>query len=101
MATITKLSSSKLAKLETTAQIKLTSDEKTLINEQIGEALDAVKLLKTLDTKGVTPLAHPTGLKNVTRKDVVIPSLTQEEALSGAKRTHNGYFVVDAILEHK
>jgi Asp-tRNA(Asn)/Glu-tRNA(Gln) amidotransferase C subunit len=29
----------------------------------------------------------------------VKPGLTQEEALSGASRSHNGYFVVDAVFE--
>jgi len=42
-----------------------------------------------------------TGLENATREDEVQEErmFTQEEALRNAPRTHNGYFVVDQILD--
>ena len=55
---------------------------------------------KDLDTSKVASTYIVTGTKNVMRKDEIDSSrvLSQEEALCNAKKQHNGYFVVDAIL---
>ena len=55
--------------------------------------------LSEVDTKGVEITSQVTGLENVTREDKAAPSLTQEEAISGTKKTKNGMFEVNAILE--
>lgn len=81
------------------AHLKLTSDEESKILAQLTEALDAVKVLKELDTSKTKPLSHPTNLSNVTREDKVMPSLSQEDALSQAKRTYKGYFLTEAVIE--
>lgn len=83
------------------AMLYPTDDEKEKIRRQLSEALEAVEALNKLNTEGTDPLSNPTGIKNVTREDKIEPSLTQEQALSNAKRTHKGFFVTDAILEHK
>ena len=41
---------------------------------------------------------HPLAVNNVTREDVVLPSLTPEEALSGAPAIDEGRFKVPQIL---
>lgn len=83
------------------ARLTLDDSEKKSIRSQLKEALDAIDVLNHAKTKNIKAIEHPTGLRNVTRNDEVGPSLTQEEALSNAKRTHKGYFLTSAILDHK
>ncbi|MBI3559237.1 Asp-tRNA(Asn)/Glu-tRNA(Gln) amidotransferase subunit GatC [Candidatus Gottesmanbacteria bacterium] len=63
--------------------------------------MEIVSKLQKIETKNVVPTSQVTGLTNVFREDVIETDriLTQSEALSNAKKTHNGYFVVPKILE--
>jgi aspartyl-tRNA(Asn)/glutamyl-tRNA(Gln) amidotransferase subunit C len=81
------------------AKLPLTDDDLEKFEKQLGEILDLVNNLQKVDTSNVQPTNQVTGLTNIFREDKVQPSLTQSEALSNAPRTHNGYFVVDAIFE--
>jgi aspartyl-tRNA(Asn)/glutamyl-tRNA(Gln) amidotransferase subunit C len=82
------------------ANLPLSDDEIKKFDKQLAETLKYVENLGEIDTKNVEPTAHVTGLENVTREDVAQPSLTQKQALSNAKKTHNGSFIVDAILDN-
>lgn len=81
------------------AKLKLDQKEIKKFQEQLSEILDYVNMLKELDTKGVEPTSQVTGLENVFREDKPLSSLSQEEALSGAKEKHNNFFKVKAIFE--
>lgn len=80
------------------ANLPLTDGEKQKFTKQLEETITYVESLETVDTTGVEPTSQVTGLENVTREDVVKPSLTQEDALKNAKSTHNGFFKVKGIL---
>ena len=81
------------------ANLPLTPVEEKKFEKQLSEILSYVEKLKQVDTKNVETTSQVTGLENVTREDETSPSLTQEEALSNSKSTHNGLFKVKAILE--
>jgi len=81
------------------ANLPLKKDEKEKFEKQLSEILRYVEKLKEIDTKNIDTTSQVTGLENVTRKDEITPSLAQEDALSGAKNQHNGFFKVKAILE--
>lgn len=81
------------------ANLPLKPEEKNKFKKQLSEILSYVEKLKEVDTKNVEITSQVTGLESVTREDNTILSLTQEEALSGAKSQHNGSFKVKAILE--
>ena len=81
------------------ANLTLSDKELKKFDSQLQETVDYVEELEEVNTKGVEPTSQVTGLENVLREDVATPSLTQDEALSNAKATHNGFFKVDAILE--
>lgn len=85
-----------LAKL---ANLPLTDEEKEKFEKQLQETLDYVDQLKEINTEGIEPTSHVTGLENVTRDDVAQPSLSQDEALANAKSKHNGLFRVKAVFE--
>jgi len=87
-----------LAKL---ASLPVSPDRMAKLNGQIEATFEYIQIIQQTDTSGLAETNQVTGLSNVTRSDVVDDSrtLTQAQALQNAKYTHNGYFVVPAILE--
>ena len=93
-----KIDVSHVAKL---ANLPLSDDEKKKFGKQLDETLEHIASLQKIDTASVEPTSQVTGLENVTRDDVVTPSLSQEEALKNAKETYKGFFKVKAIIEEE
>lgn len=81
------------------ARLSLTPEEQERIGSQLGSILDYIEKLKEVDVSGVEPTAHAFPLVNVTRPDVVRPSLSQEEALRNAPAPGNGLFLVPKIVD--
>lgn len=81
------------------ANISLSKIEKDKFKRQLDETISYIEKLREINTEATQPTSQVTGLENVTRKDVVTPSLSQKEVLKNAKSVHNGYFKVKAILE--
>jgi aspartyl-tRNA(Asn)/glutamyl-tRNA(Gln) amidotransferase subunit C len=90
----------KIAKL---ANIPVSQDRAADLAEGFTKTIHVVDALTKVDVAGIEPTNQVTGLENVFREDEIdtAPIFTQEEALSNAKRTHNGFFVVDQVLEEK
>ena len=81
------------------ANLPLTKEELGVLGRQLAQTFAYISKIKDIDTKNVTPTSQVTGLENVFRDDVVVPSLSQRDALKNARRTYKGYFMVDAIFE--
>ena len=81
------------------ANLTLKEGDEEKFEKQLSEVLEMINKLKEVDTKDTPPTSQVTGLENVTREDVTEPSLSQNEALSNAKNTHNGLFQVKGIFE--
>jgi aspartyl-tRNA(Asn)/glutamyl-tRNA(Gln) amidotransferase subunit C len=81
------------------ARLALTPDEERNLGAQLGSILGYIEKLKEVDITGIEPTAHPFPLVNVTRPDVVQPSLPLEEALRNAPSHANGLFLVPKIVE--
>lgn len=93
-----KLSPEEIQKIARLAQIKLTDQEVTQYQGQIGDILAYVDQLRAVPTDGVEPTAQVTGMVNRMRPDAVRPSLTQAEALANAPEQRDGYFKIKAVL---
>ena len=85
----------KIAKL---ARLNISPEEEEKFTEQMNNILGYFEKLSELDTEGVIPRTHPTDVVNNFREDIVIPSLTQEEALQNAPNKKNGYFKAPKIV---
>lgn len=87
-----------LAKL---SNLPLSDDRLTALATQIATTFEYIDTLEKTDTDDIQETNQVTGLENVMREDSVDDSrmLTQKQALQNASNTHNGYFVVPAILE--
>lgn len=80
------------------ARLSLTDDELEQFTKQLGQILEHANDMSTLDLEGVVPTAHPFGLINVAREDVVRPSLDRDEVLSMAPDAEEGRFAVPRIM---
>jgi aspartyl-tRNA(Asn)/glutamyl-tRNA(Gln) amidotransferase subunit C len=99
MPKTTQFTSDDVSHIATLAHIPVTDDEKKELAKGFSTVIDVVDKLAELDTKNIEPTSQVTGLTNIFREDVVSDSLSQDNALSNAKRTHNGFFVVDQVIE--
>lgn len=81
------------------ANLPLKPEEKVKFEKQLSETLSYIEKLKEVNTENVEPTSQVTGLENITRKDEITPSLSQDETLSNIKSKYSGLFKVKAILE--
>jgi aspartyl-tRNA(Asn)/glutamyl-tRNA(Gln) amidotransferase subunit C len=95
-----KVSKINIKKLADLSKLKVDKKEESYFEKQFDETLKIVSEFEKVGTSNTPPTYIVTGTKNVMREDMIDSTriLSQEEALSNAKKTHNGYFVVDAIL---
>lgn len=80
------------------ANLPLTDEEKKKFESQLEETIKYIEGLNEVYADGTEPTSQVTGLENVLREDEIKPSLSQEQALSNSKSTHNGFFKVKGIL---
>jgi aspartyl-tRNA(Asn)/glutamyl-tRNA(Gln) amidotransferase subunit C len=92
------LTAEEVRKIARLARLELMDKEVENLGKQLSETVGYVEVLEKLDTSGVEPTFQVTKQVNRWREDEVKPSLSQEEALSGSKRTHRGYFVVPYVF---
>ena len=92
------LSRDDVAKLAGLARIEMTEEELVNLASQFGTILDAVARVQELNLDGVKPTSHPQPLENIARPDVVQPSLSPAQALSGAPAQEEQRFRVPQIL---
>ncbi len=87
-----------VAHLADLARIDLTADELDHLAPQLTVILESVASISGVAGDDVPPTSHPLPLTNVFRDDVVTPSLTPEQALSGAPAVEQQRFRVPRIL---
>lgn len=87
-----------VAHLAQLARIALTPDEIAKLTGELALIVESVAKVTAVATPDVPATSHPLPLGTVTRLDVVGPTLTVAEALSGAPASENGQFKVSSIL---
>ena len=87
-----------VAHLADLARIDLDEAELDHLAPQLAVILDSIKSISEVAAADVPPTSHPLPLTNVFREDVVVPSLTPEQALSGAPQVEEQRFAVPRIL---
>ncbi len=89
-----------VAHLARLARLALTDGELDHLAEQLDVILGAVaSIAEVTDAADVPPTTHAVPLENVTRPDVVTPSLSREAVLAGAPAAEDGRFRVPRILD--
>ena len=95
MADISRDDVAHLAKL---ARIEMNDSELDHLAKEMDVILGAVARVQEVASADVPPTSHPIPVNNVVREDVVRPSLTPQEALSGAPAQSEDRFKVPQIL---
>lgn len=92
------ISRDEVAKVARLARLTLSESELELFTEQLGQILEHARDMNTLDLTDVVATAHPFGLTNVVRDDVVEASLDREVVLAMAPDAREHRFAVPRIL---
>ncbi len=87
--------------LASLARIQVTDAEVDRFAEQLSLIVESVATVNSAVAGDVPATSHPIPMANVFREDVVEPSLTQEQALSGAADSDQGRYRVAAILDEE
>ena len=81
------------------ARLDLSPDELEHYRRQLSVILDHAARVQALEGDPKEEAAHPLGLSNVYREDVVTECLDRDEVLSQAPDASDGYFVVPPAME--
>jgi aspartyl-tRNA(Asn)/glutamyl-tRNA(Gln) amidotransferase subunit C len=80
------------------ARIDLDDAELDHIAPQLTVILESIASIAEVAAADIAPTSHAIPLTNVFREDVIAPSLTPEQALSGAPASEQQRFSVPRIL---
>lgn len=86
-------------KVASLARLRLSDDELERMQQQLSSILDYMQVLQEVDVSEVPPTAQVTDVVNIVRPDEVRPSLSVDEALSGAPQREGDYFKVKPVFE--
>src|SRR6187397_86792 len=86
------------------AELSLSEDEERRLAGEIGRIVAYVAELEAVDTTGVAPTAHVSGIEPTRsgdgwREDAVKPGLSHEDALAAAPHAEHGGFAVPGFVE--
>jgi aspartyl-tRNA(Asn)/glutamyl-tRNA(Gln) amidotransferase subunit C len=98
---MTAITPDEVAHLARLARLDLAPDELEHLAGQLDVILAAVAAVSDVAAADVPPTSHPLPLVNVTRPDVLAPSLTPAEALAMAPAAEDDRFRVPRILEEE
>ncbi|CAA2100655.1 Asp-tRNA(Asn)/Glu-tRNA(Gln) amidotransferase subunit GatC [Variovorax paradoxus] len=97
------LSASDIARIASLARLQLAPDESERMLSQINGFFDLVERMRSVDTSGVEPLAHPVAaLEDITlrlRDDVVSEPDNREANQKSAPAVEAGLFLVPKVIE--
>jgi aspartyl-tRNA(Asn)/glutamyl-tRNA(Gln) amidotransferase subunit C len=97
------LSASDIARIASLARLQLASDESERMLSQINGFFDLVERMRSVDTTGIEPLAHPVAaIEDVTlrlRDDIVSEPNNREANQKSAPAVEAGLFLVPKVIE--
>jgi aspartyl-tRNA(Asn)/glutamyl-tRNA(Gln) amidotransferase subunit C len=95
------ISREEVAHLARLSRLAVTEQELDQFAGQLDVILQSVARVGEVAADDIPPTSHSVPLTNVYRDDVPQPSLTQQEALSGAPDAFEGRFRVPRILDEE
>lgn len=95
----TKINKDDLDHIAKLARIDLTESEKETFLPQLESVIEYFDVLNKVNTDSVEPTFRVNDQSNVLRADEIKESLSVTDALSGAARTKDNYFVVTATIK--
>ncbi|MEJ5285232.1 MAG: Asp-tRNA(Asn)/Glu-tRNA(Gln) amidotransferase subunit GatC [Brevinematia bacterium] len=87
-------------KIASLAKLEFSDDELKDFSEQFKKIVGFVEKISELNTTGIEPMVYPMENKNITREDIVKPSMPNEEIEKNAPEFNNGSIIVPKIIEY-
>ena len=81
------------------ARVRFTDDELETMRRQLSDILVQFTVLERVDTDGVEPTGHASGITSVMRPDDPRPSIAVEDALANAPLRQEDFVRVRAVLQ--
>lgn len=95
---MSKIGTAEVNRIAALARIGLTAEEASLMAAEIGRIIEFVEQLQSVDVEGIPPTDQVTGLEDVTRDDIVMPSMPRDTLLAQAPESKDGYIIVKRVL---
>jgi aspartyl-tRNA(Asn)/glutamyl-tRNA(Gln) amidotransferase subunit C len=99
MSSDTIISIDQLKHIAKLSRLEIKPENEDNLAHQLSETATYIDVLNELNTENILPTAQTNNLKDVTRFDEVGKSFTQQEALSQASETCDGYFKTEATIK--
>ncbi|MFL9666474.1 Asp-tRNA(Asn)/Glu-tRNA(Gln) amidotransferase subunit GatC [Variovorax sp. AB1(2024)] len=97
------LSASDIARIASLARLQLAPDESERMLSQLNGFFDVVERMRSVDTSGIEPLAHPVAaIEDITlrlRDDVASEPNNREANQKSAPAVEAGLFLVPKVIE--
>lgn len=95
---MSKIGTTEVERVAKLARIKITAEEASSLAVELDQIVSFVEQLQAVDIEGQAATDQVNGLENVTRPDVVRPSMDRDKLLSNAPAQRDGYIVVKRVL---
>ncbi len=98
-----KLSEKQVKHIASLSKLDLTQEEIEKFQKELSAVIDYFSTLTKLNTEGIEPMAHPTGLTDVLSEDSFQPKqgLATKIATQATDNIYNDYFVVTQLIHKK
>ncbi len=81
------------------ARLRLSGDDVQRYSRELSAILTFIEQMDGVDTAGVTPMAHPLGLTQPLRADIVTESDRREEFQANAPAVRDGFYIVPKVID--
>lgn len=95
-----KISAQDVAHVAKLSRLSISDQEMEKFTTQFNNILSYADMINALDTSGVQATAHVLPLKNVLREDVIMKSLSNEQALANAPEKQDGCYIVPKVMDN-
>ena len=93
-----KIDDQMIEKISGLAYLEFAEEEKEKIRQDLEQILTFVEKLRELDTENVEPLVYLSDKTDVLREDIMIPTISNKEALLNAPEKSGCFFKVPKVI---
>lgn len=93
------LDSENILKIAKLAHLAISEDDIPAYAKNLSNILELVEQMNSVDTVGVTPMAHPQDASQRLREDIVTETNQRERFQAIAPKTEAGLYLVPQVIE--
>tara|TARA_R110000782_G_scaffold26473_3_gene67794 strand:- start:419 stop:706 length:288 start_codon:yes stop_codon:yes gene_type:complete len=93
------LDKSEVQKIAWLARLSIDEQDTSTYSDELSNILDLVESMNSVDTDGISPIAHPLDLTARLRTDAVTETNQREQFQKNAPQTGNDCYLVPKVIE--